>query len=142
MTTKTDLMLQYYRDVWENGELEKIESYFTPQDHDQYVVEGKKIVPSEIREWVSIIRSFVTDIKVTILQSVEEGDWLALMLRIDCLRVDTRTPVRVHQQIMFRFDGNLKAESYPFFDFLNFFEQLGQLPEDVHALLLAGTHLD
>ncbi len=142
MSAKIDRMKQYYHEVWEKGDLSVIESYFTPQDHGNYIVSGKQIVPSEIREWVSVVRSFVTNIKVTVVHSIEEGDWLSMMLRFDCRRRDTGAPVTVHQQIMFRFDGDLKAESYPFFDMLSFFEQLGQLPEDVHALLLSGTRLN
>ncbi|WP_300055118.1 ester cyclase [uncultured Roseobacter sp.] len=139
--TKTDILREWYTAVWEEGRLEVIEDYFLDTPHTQYIAQGFGIEPSEIREWVSVLRSFVTDIRVTILHSIEEGDWISAMLEITCRNAATGAPMKVHQQIMLRFDGDKKAESYPAFDFIRFFEQLGQLPEHTHALLLGGTVL-
>ncbi|WP_299671585.1 ester cyclase [uncultured Roseobacter sp.] len=139
--TKTDILREWYTAVWEEGRLEVIEDYFLDTTHTQHIAQGFGIEPSEIREWVSVLRSFVTDIHVTILHSIEEGDWISAMLEITCRNAATGAPMKVHQQIMLRFDGDKKAESYPAFDFIRFFEQLGQLPEHTHALLLGGTVL-
>jgi hypothetical protein len=38
-------------------------------------------------------------------------------------------------------EGNNIVESYPSVNFLSFFEQLGQLPENAFELLLGGTSL-
>ncbi|WP_299505004.1 ester cyclase [uncultured Roseobacter sp.] len=140
--TKAEILKQWYKEVWEDGKLDVIEDYFVSEPHNQYIVPNFGIEPAEIREWVSVLRSFVTDIKVTIVHSIEEGDWLSAMLEIRCLNALSGQPVKVYQQIMLRFDGPLKAESYPSFDFIRFFEQLGQLPENTHALLLGGTKLE
>ncbi|WP_227269583.1 ester cyclase [Roseobacter weihaiensis] len=139
--TKADILKKWYETVWEDGRLDVIEDYFVSEPHHQYIAQNFGIEPSEVREWVSVLRSFVTDIKVEILHSIEEGDWLSAMLEINCRSVATNDPLKVYQQIMLRFDGDRKAESYPAFDFIRFFEQLGQLPENTHALLLGGTVL-
>lgn len=139
--TKADILKKWYETVWEDGRLDVIEDYFVAEPHNQYIAQSFGIEPSEIREWVSVVRSFVTDIQINILHSIEEGDWLSAMLEINCRSVATQEPIRVYQQIMLRFDGDRKAESYPAFDFIRFFEKLGQLPEDTHALLLGGTVL-
>ncbi|MFK7881886.1 hypothetical protein [Roseobacter sp.] len=139
--TKAEILDRWYKDVWEDGKLDVIEDYFIPEEDMEHTAANFRIVPSEIREWVSILRSFVTDIKVKMLHSIEDDEWLSAMLEIKCTNAATGAPVKVYQQIMLRFEGNLKAESYPAFDFIRFFEQLGQLPEDTHALLLSGTRL-
>ena len=139
--TKADILREWYTAVWEEGRLDVIEDYFVDAPHNRHIAQGFGIEPSEIREWVSVLRSFVTDIRVDILHSIEEGDWLSAMLEINCRNSATQKPIRVYQQIMLRFDGDRKAESYPAFDFIRFFEQLGQLPENTHALLLGGNVL-
>lgn len=142
MTRKADILRQWYREIWEDGTFEAIEEYFVPAPHSQHLVPNFGIEPSEIREWMLVLRKFVTDIRVDVLHTIEEGDWISAMLEISCVDLQTDRPVTVHQQIMIRFDGDKKAESYPAFDFIDFFEQLGQLPENTHALLLGGTRLD
>jgi hypothetical protein len=134
-------MKRWYKEVWENGNFDVIEGYFLPDAHNNYIAPNFGIEPSEIREWMIVLRKFVYDIKVNAIQSIEDGDWISMMLEIHAKTVSNDKPVMVYQQIMLRFEGDKKAESYPAFDFLRFFEQLGQLPEHTHALLLSGTKL-
>lgn len=138
---KRDLLARYYKEVWEDGDLEKIDNYFNLQCDTQRLLPDRKIEPDEIREWVSIIRSFVTNIKVELVNTIEDGDWISAFLVVRCNRIDTGADVTAHQQIMLRFSGDLKVESYPRFDFLRFFEQIGQLPENTYALLMGGNRL-
>lgn len=144
--SKADILKQWYVDVWENGDLDVIEDYFlelshTSTDGEDHLAPGFGVDAKELREWLSILHSFVTDIKVDVLQTIEQGDWISAVLRITCRQRETTNKIEVIQQITLRFEGDKKAESYPSFDFIRFFEQLGQLPEDTHALLLSGTVL-
>lgn len=144
--SKTEILKQWYVDVWENGNLDVIEDYFLEVAHNSHgsnnhLVPNFGVDTKELREWLSILHSFVTDIKVEVLQTIEQGDWISAMLRINCRQRETSNQIEVIQQITLRFEGDKKAESYPSFDFIRFFEQLGQLPEDTHALLLSGTVL-
>lgn len=144
--SKIDALMRWYKNVWEDGNLEFVDAFFvTSADNEhissEHLVPNFGVDPTEVREWVSILRSFVTDIHVKALHSIEEGNWLSAMLEISCQQRETTKKIIVIQQIMVRFEGGKTAESYPAFDFIRFFEQLGQLPEDTHALLLSGTKL-
>ena len=144
--SKADILKQWYVDVWENGNLDVIEDYFLQVAHNSHnshhhLVPNFGVDTKELREWLSILHSFVTDIKVDVLQTIEQGDWISAMLRITCRQRDTSKQIEVTQQITLRFENGKKAESYPSFDFIRFFEQLEQLPEDTLALLLSGTVL-
>ncbi|AXI46444.1 hypothetical protein C1J03_10650 [Sulfitobacter sp. SK012] len=142
MLSKVEILAKWYREVWEDGNLDVIESYFNIAARDQRLLPGSDIEPSEIREWVGVLRGLVDNIQVRTIHSIEQGDWLSAILEISCSRRSDGAPIKVIQQIMLRFDGDKKAETYPLFDFLQFFEQLGLLPHDVHALLLAGTKFE
>lgn len=141
MTSKHEILDNFYKQVWERGNFDVIEDYFDLTTSKNRLINDAGIEPNEIREWVGIIRSYVTDIKVEIIKSIEEGEWISAYLQIDCIRLDNGAPVHVYQQIMLRFLDGRKIESYPQFDFLRFFEQIGQLPENTHELLLGGTKL-
>lgn len=136
-----DILERYYKDVWEEGQLDRITTYFNCVHDPDRIVPRRGIEPCEIREWVSIVRSFITDIKIRLVHTIEQDDWLSAMIEISAKDMRTQAPVLVHQQIMLRFVDGQTIESYPFFDFLSFFEQLGHLPQDVHALLLGGNVL-
>ena len=142
MSRKSEILKRWYREIWEEGKLDLIEDYFVTEPHNSYIAPNFGIEPGEIREWMLVLRKFVTDIRVEVIQMVEDGDWISAMLEINCTDLSTNRPIRVYQQIMLRFEADKKAESYPVFDFIRFFEQLGQLPKDTHALLLSGTRLD
>jgi hypothetical protein len=142
MSRKSDILKRYYREVWENGNSDAIDDYFVTRPKGREMAPAVGIEPAEIREWMLVLRKFVYDIRVKVIQTVEEGDWISAMLEITCTDLNTDQPVKVHQQIMLRFEGDKKVESYPAFDFIRFFEQLGQLPTDTRALLLSGTKLD
>jgi len=60
---------------------------------------------------------------------------------VTCTSRATGAPVEVYQQIMSRQHEGRLIESYPQFDLLRFFEQLGQLPPDIYPLLMGGTRL-
>ncbi|SPH21131.1 hypothetical protein ASD8599_01876 [Ascidiaceihabitans donghaensis] len=142
MENKHDILKRYYKDVWERGNLDAIDAYFDLTSDADRLLPDRRIEPGEIREWVGIIRSYVTDIDVKIIKSIEEGDWISAFMVIECRRLDTGQPVKAHQHIMLRFTKDKKVESYPQFDFLQFFEQIGLLPENSLELLMGGTRLN
>jgi hypothetical protein len=129
LANKHDIPENFYKEFWERGNLDAVDTYFNLVADTNRIVDDAGISPSEIREWVSIIRSFVTNISVRIVKSVEEGDWISAFLKINCQRIDNGAPVHVYQQIMMRFVGDQKIESYPQFDFLGFLSRLANCPK-------------
>ena len=126
---KRDLLARYYKEVWEDGDLEKIDNYFNLQCDTQRLLPDRKIEPDEIREWVSIIRSFVTNIKVELVNTIEDGDWISAFLVVRCNRIDTGADVTAlstdHVAFLRR---SQSRELSPSSIFYVFFEQIGQLP--------------
>ena len=129
MANKHDIPEIFYKEFWKRGNLDAVDTYFNLVADTNRIVDDAGISPSEIREWVSIIRSFVTNISVRIVKSVEEGDWISAYLEIHCQRIDNGAPVHVYQQIMMRFVGEQKIESYPQFDLLGFLSRLANGPK-------------
>ncbi|WP_299614514.1 hypothetical protein [uncultured Tateyamaria sp.] len=90
---------------------------------------------------MAILFSLVRDIQVTFLKALDVDNWASVFMRINCTSRVNGAKVEVFQQIMSRQQDGRLAESYPQFDLLRFFEQLGQLPDDAYPLLMAGNKL-
>ncbi len=75
---KSDILKRwYYREIWENGNSDAIDDYFVTQPKDREMAPAFGIQPAEIREWMLVLRKFVYDIRVEVIQTVEEGDWIS-----------------------------------------------------------------
>ncbi len=146
MTSKNDTLRNWYATVWEGGGFDAIPGFFVNEGGNSYsggyaLLPDFATAPEELQEWLTILSTLVTGIRVNILHTIEEGDWISAMLEITCQRCDTGADVTAYQQVSMRIVNGKIAESYPVFDFIRFFEQLGQLPPDTHALLLTGACL-
>ena len=139
--TKLELLDSWYRDVWQNGDLDAIDGYFLPGAAAQGVVPGLAVTPEECREFVSVIQQMISDLKYRFLQTVEEGEWLSTLVEMKSIANHNDKPIHLISQVMVRVENGLFAEIYNASDFLGFFEQMGQLPEDALPLLLSGTFM-
>lgn len=141
METTTDILRRFFTTVWEQGNIAAIDGFFDTSSCTELVAPDRPVEPAEVREWMEILTFLVRDIKVTFLHTVEQDNWAAAIMRVDCASKHTGKAVSVNMQIMScQKDGKL-VQSYPQFDLLRLFEQLDQLPNDAYALLMAGTRL-
>lgn len=139
--TTPEILRRYYTDVWEHQRTDRIATFFHDTVPPDILLPERPIEPSEVREWIEVVHSLVRDIQVTFLRTIEQGEWTSAFLKIDCTSHQTGKAVSVYQHIMVRQVNGKLVESYPQFDLLRFFEQIGQLPENAYELLMAGTQL-
>lgn len=141
MTSKADLLIEWYRVVWEQGNLDGISQFFSDAGAATGLVPDLAITSEEFRELVPVMHSVLGPLHVELVHAIEQGEWLAAILMITTSRADTGAPVKVVTHVMVRFDGNLMVEAYNILDFLSFFEQMGQVPPNAVALMLSGAEL-
>ncbi len=141
MLSKTEVVARWYRILWTEGRVDQIGSLYAPADAADCLMPQGSIDPNEISDLISILHEFLDAINVDVLHCVQDGSWISAMLRLSGEKAGTGTPVTAVWQTSMRIEGEIIVESYPTFDFVPFFEQLGQLPHDAFALLLSGTIL-
>ncbi len=141
MQSKADIIHKWYEDVWIGGDLDKVEQMYQPAPDDESLIPGATISVEETREMIVVLANLITDIRVRIIHTVEKGEWVSALVEIYGFKLGTETPVYMRWLTMVRIDGDRIVESYPSVNFLSFFEQLGQLPDDAFELLLSGTVL-
>lgn len=140
--TKIEVLQRWCEEVWGKGNLEAINELFDPSAVTSGVVPHLQIGPDDFRELVTVLLNHVGSIEATILNTVEQDDWLAAMINFKTTRADTGAPVEVAGQVMLRFNGDRMVEAYNHFDYLAFFEQLGFVPANSLTVLLTGHSLD
>ncbi|MEL7100110.1 MAG: nuclear transport factor 2 family protein [Pseudomonadota bacterium] len=140
MTDKRAVLEAFYREVWQEGHLDRIGTYFALGGEARGLLPDLDFTPDDLRDLIAVNRERIDQIETRILHVVEQGDWLSALLEMRGVSIDTETPVVLTGQLMARFDATGKiAEVYNSFDFLSYFEQLGQLPRNVFPLLLTGA---
>mgnify|MGYP000326955710 CR=1 FL=1 len=140
--TKTELFERWCDEVWRKGNLDAIDEFLVPSTVTAGVVPHMQMGPKEFRELVTVVLHHVRDVEPVILHSVENGDWMAAMMRFDTSRADNGAPVEVPGQVFLRFEGDKMVEAYNLLDYLAFFEQLGLMPPDTLTICLTGHKLD
>ena len=137
----SEILRAFYTEIWERAQFDRIDDYFAPASTQSILVADRAVDVSEVREWMLILNRLVRDIKVRFIHAIDSGDWASAFLEVSCTSRTDGKAVVVYQQIMSRQADGVLVESYPQFDMLRFFEQLGQLPADVYPLLMGGNRL-
>jgi hypothetical protein len=131
-------LADWFQRVWVEGDLDAVDEYFSSETKAAGMMTG-----FEIGAMVPAILSMVRNPSVSMEKTVETGEWLWALLKIDAQCAEDLKPVSINGQVMMRMgaDGKI-AEAYNHFDFISFFEQLGKMPQDTIALCLGGIELN
>ncbi len=132
------LLNDFYKTAWIDGDIAAIDRYFTARTEAHGMMGEGEVGPEDFKVLIPAFRAGIRDITVRYNRVVEMGDWLFAHVTAEALTANGLDPVRASGMCMMRVENGLVAEAYNSFDFLSFFEQMGQLPNEALALLLSG----
>jgi ketosteroid isomerase-like protein len=138
---KKEILEEWYRRVWREGELEAIDELFTPDTRAAGLIPEMRMGPTEFRELVPMFLELVDSPEFTLDKVMEDGDWAAALYSMRVTDSATGKPVVGSGQLFARFRENKMVETYNSFDFMAFFEQIGLLPSNSLALSLTGQRI-
>ena len=141
MSSTTDVIHRWYHDIWINGHWDRLDTIYQPAPSEECLIPGGTADRNEARETATALTSLVTDHKLCILHTVEQGDWVSALVEMTGLKAGTDVPVQLRWLTLSRIANGRIVESYPQMDLLSFFEQLGQLPPHSFELMLGGAEL-
>jgi len=139
--TKTELLQYWFDEVWTKGNLGVIDEMLRPGTEADGLFPAFGLSTVDYHDLALAIRNLVNDIKISFSHTMDQGEWLAVRTVIDAKRADNDGPIHLTGQIFVRFDGTQMVEIYSHFNFLSFFEQLGQIPPDALPICLTGQRL-
>lgn len=140
--SKPELLQSWYDRAWRDGDLSAIDETFLPETSASGVVPSLQLSRADFEAFLDALRNLMRNIEVTIVQSMEDGDWMAARLLLTGESTETGAPVSATGQVMLKFSGSKIAETYGQLDYFTLFEQLGQLPADALPVCLTGQRLN
>ena len=141
METLAEKGERYFREVWDEANTDAIYDWMLSDVEAEGVAPNRVVGPDAFAEFHRAMCALVTDIKVTINQTVEAPPWLSVYATFTGACAKTGAPVAISFQSMLRFEGERLAFGYNNVDFQLLFEQLGQIPEGSLERLFAGERL-
>jgi steroid delta-isomerase-like uncharacterized protein len=72
-----DIYERYLKEVWENGNLDAIDDYLSPDFHNNDPIPGIPDGPAGERKLIEMFRASFSDFSTNVETAVEEGDKLA-----------------------------------------------------------------
>ncbi|WP_170358360.1 ester cyclase [Ruegeria arenilitoris] len=138
----TDVVKGWYSEVWENGNLDAIDQYFSADTMAEGLIPEMQVGADDFRDLVMAFRHVLGDIKVEIPKIVEDGDWVSAILHVSTTRADNGAPLMATGSVFARVKDGRMVEAYNQFDFISLFEQLGQFPQDTLPVCMTGQRLD
>lgn len=139
--TKLDLLRDWFRRVWVEGEVAATAEYFAPGAPTGGVISGTAIAPQDFADLVPALRQHLLHPEIAILRHIEADDCLWALVEVRAQSVRDLAPVRCDGQVTVRITGGRIAEAYAHLDLVALFEGLGFLPPDTLALCLTGERI-
>ncbi|WP_299660152.1 ester cyclase [uncultured Ruegeria sp.] len=140
--TNAEMLRTWYSEVWEQGNTDAIEQFFTPDITTEGLIPEMQMDGDDFRDLVTAFRHILGEITVEMPKIMESGDWVSAFIHLKTFRADNGAPVTATGQVMARFKGEQMVEAYNQFDFVSLFEQLGQFPQDTLPVCMTGQRLD
>lgn len=139
--TNLEILGEWYRRVWLEGDLDAIDEFFAPSAGADGIMADGQVGPEDFRAFVPALRAMVRDASFEIVRSIETDDWVWAQLSVRATAARGTDPIAVTGQVAARIAGGRIVEAFNAFDFIPFFEQAGLLPKDAFLLLLSGERL-
>lgn len=141
MTGKTEILTQWYDQVWQQGNPDAIAHLFRQDATARGLMPNLALKTQDFQEFVTAMLEVIRPPKVQILHCVEQGDLLAALVRFETQTVDRSRNITTAGSVFVRFDERTMVEAYNTMDFLGMLEQIGTVPQNTLALALTGARL-
>lgn len=141
MPHKIEILKTYFDEVWVKGNVDALATLLAPNATTRGIMGTMPFDAVELAELVSAVRALMGPITIDIPVQVEQNDWLSALVEIKSHAEHNGDPIHLFNQVIVRFDGEQMVEIYSGVHSMAFFEQLGLLPDNAMAILLAGSRL-
>ena len=135
------LARKFFTEVWENENEAAIHDWMRPKVEAKGLREEGVANPEEFVAFHRALCTLVTEIKITFIKGVENGDWLAIHGRFDCKSRKTGAPASFTFHCLSQFEEERFTFAYNGLDFIALFESLGQIETGALETLMSGGAL-
>ena len=136
MSAKIDVMKTWFDRVWTKEDAATIDEMLV----DSAVTHGlgspnstepqKRIGPEEFKAFHKAMLGLIGNVEFVLDKTVEDGDWLSLLVTVKGTLRKNGNPMKTTGQIMVKIVDGKIIEAYNHFDFMGLFEQCDLLPKE------------
>lgn len=139
--TGVEILEAWYNRVWVQADLDAVAEYFDVDALASGLMSDFAAELEDFQTLVPAILRLVRDVNVTLEDSMEDGDKAWARATLHAKAASTMEDVSISGQVMIRVKNGKIIEAHNHFDFIGFFEKLGNLPQDTIAICLSGEEL-
>jgi predicted SnoaL-like aldol condensation-catalyzing enzyme len=118
------MVVRWFEEVWNKGRREGIDEMF-PTDCVLYDGQAQFRGPEEFKGFYDGLRAQLSDIRVTVLEAISEGDLACVRWSAAAKQTSTGKPVEVTGMSLLRFKDGRFSEAWQNWDMHGLVEQLG-----------------
>lgn len=136
--TGLELLESWYEKVWVQGDVDAVAEFFDTESLAAGIMTDFVAHLEDMQALVPAVLQAVREVSVSIEDSMEQDDRVWARVTLHAKKAEDMTPIHIPGQVMIRQKDGKITEAYNNFDFISYFEQMGSLPQDSIALMLAG----
>ncbi|WP_460273760.1 ester cyclase [Celeribacter sp. ULVN23_4] len=140
--TGLELLETWYDRVWVHGDLGAVAEFFDTEALASGLMSDFAAQLEDFQTLVPAVLQALRDVRITIEDAMEVGDKVWARMTLHALKAEDMTPIQISGQVMVRLRNGKIIEAHNSYDFVSYFEQMGNLPKDSVALMLAGETLN
>ncbi|SFI74155.1 nuclear transport factor 2 family protein [Celeribacter neptunius] len=139
--TGLELLEAWYEKVWVQADIEAVAEFFDVEALASGIMTDFAAHLEDMQALVPAVLQAVREVSVSFEDSMEQDDRVWARVTLHAKKAHDMTPIHIPGQVMIRIKNGKIVEAHNNFDFISYFEQMGNLPQDSIALMLAGEVL-
>lgn len=134
-----EVLRSFFQRVWTEQDASAIDELFADTGLARGLGRQPLMGPAEFRPFHASLCRLLTDIKITIEKSTDDGSWTWIMGTMEAKARSSGEKVTMHGAGLARIENGMIQEAYNHWDFTAVWSQLGLLPPDTFEQALQGN---
>ncbi len=139
--SKPEFMAHWFQRVWTEGDASAIEQMMSADSIIRGVGNAESVGPDGFKAFQQSLLQQITNIRFTILRTLEDDEWLSALWKMEAQRRDTGEPVETTGTVFVQIKDGKFASGYNHFDTIGLYQDLGMMPRDTVPRMLQSQML-
>ena len=139
--SKSELMAHWFQRVWTDGDATAIHEMLAPDAVVRGLGNTDAVGPESFEFLQKSLLAQVTNVRFTILRTLEDEDWLAALWKMQGQRKSDGAPVETTGTVFVQVKDGKFVTGFDHFDAIGLFQDIGILPKDTVPRLFQGQAL-
>lgn len=141
IVTGLEILTSWYEKIWVEGNLDAVADFFDVEAMASGLMTDFAAQIEDFQSLIPAVLHAVRNVSFSIEDSMEMDNRVWVRMTLHAQKASDMSPIHIPGQVMIRLRNGKIIEAHNSYDFVSYFEQMGNLPKDSIALMLAGETL-